>query len=84
MEDVVVTTGDMYGLFSHPDHERILKVLKARFGDDLYIEFSPINTPLFDRLNYLGYLAYEREKLKPSSLILLTILRMKMRTLWMY
>lgn len=64
MEDVVVTTGDMYGLFSHPDHERILKVLKARFGDDLYIEFSPINTPLFDRLNYLGYLAYEREKIK--------------------
>ncbi|EPF1766943.1 DNA polymerase III subunit alpha, partial [Acinetobacter baumannii] len=45
-------------------HERILKVLKARFGDDLYIEFSPINTPLFDRLNYLGYLAYEREKIK--------------------
>ncbi|EMX4593337.1 DNA polymerase III subunit alpha, partial [Acinetobacter baumannii] len=41
-----------------------LKVLKARFGDDLYIEFSPINTPLFDRLNYLGYLAYEREKIK--------------------
>ncbi|WP_024432591.1 DNA polymerase III subunit alpha, partial [Acinetobacter baumannii] len=40
------------------------KVLKARFGDDLYIEFSPINTPLFDRLNYLGYLAYEREKIK--------------------
>ncbi|EPS4087555.1 DNA polymerase III subunit alpha, partial [Acinetobacter baumannii] len=39
-------------------------VLKARFGDDLYIEFSPINTPLFDRLNYLGYLAYEREKIK--------------------
>ncbi|HAV3947529.1 TPA: PHP domain-containing protein, partial [Acinetobacter baumannii] len=37
LEDVVVTTGDMYGLFSHPDHERILKVLKARFGDDLYI-----------------------------------------------
>ncbi|CAA0196170.1 DNA polymerase III subunit alpha [Acinetobacter baumannii] len=64
LEDVVVTTGDMYGLFSHPDHERILKVLKARFGDDLYIEFSPINTPLFDRLNYLGYLAYEREKIK--------------------
>ncbi|MBP1349496.1 DNA polymerase III subunit alpha, partial [Acinetobacter baumannii] len=31
---------------------------------DLYIEFSPINTPLFDRLNYLGYLAYEREKIK--------------------
>ncbi|MDF7804915.1 DNA polymerase III subunit alpha, partial [Acinetobacter baumannii] len=28
------------------------------------IEFSPINTPLFDRLNYLGYLAYEREKIK--------------------
>ncbi|HAV3947414.1 TPA: DNA polymerase III subunit alpha, partial [Acinetobacter baumannii] len=26
--------------------------------------FSPINTPLFDRLNYLGYLAYEREKIK--------------------
>ncbi|ENW40374.1 TPA: DNA polymerase III subunit alpha [Acinetobacter baumannii] len=64
LEDVVVTTGDMYGLFSHPDHERILKVLKARFGDDLYIEFSPINTPLFDRLNYLGYLAYEHEKIK--------------------
>ncbi|WP_228157671.1 DNA polymerase III subunit alpha [Acinetobacter baumannii] len=54
----------MYYLRSHPDHYNMLKVIKAIFRDDLYIEFSPINTPLFDRLNYLGYLAYEREKIK--------------------
>jgi DNA polymerase-3 subunit alpha len=51
LEDVVVTTGDLFGLFYHPRHEEILDELLGKFGDDLYAELVPINTPLFDTLN---------------------------------
>lgn len=54
LEDVVVTTGDTYGVFSHPNHENIVSRLFDRFGDDLYIELSPINSPLYDRTNNLA------------------------------
>lgn len=51
LEDVVVTTGDMFGLFSHPDAESIARQLQTTFGEDFYVELSPVNTPLFDRMN---------------------------------
>lgn len=51
LEDVVVTTGDMFGLFSHPKSDHIGKRLLDAFGDDFYVELSPIDTPLFDRMN---------------------------------
>lgn len=60
LEDVVVTTGDMHSLFSHPSYDSIIEELKIKFGDDFYIELSPIDTPLFDRINYLGYLSSKR------------------------
>lgn len=51
LEDVIVTTGDMFGLFSHPDYEAIGKKLQDCFGEDFYSELSPVDTPLFDRMN---------------------------------
>lgn len=51
LEDVVVTTGDLFGLFYHPNHQVILERLVTKFGDDFFVEFVPINTPLFDTLN---------------------------------
>lgn len=51
LEDVIVTTGDMFGLFSHPKYESIGKELQDAFGEDFYVELSPIDTPLFDRMN---------------------------------
>lgn len=55
LEDVVVTTGDVYSLFHRPDHTTISAQLSARFGADYYIELCAINTPLFDRLNGDAY-----------------------------
>ena len=49
LEDVIVTTGDLFNLFHHPDHVQILKKLKSKF--ETFIEIVPINTPLFDTLN---------------------------------
>lgn len=52
LENVSITTGDMFGLFHHPDHIEILHRLVARFGsDNVFAEVTPINTPLFDTLN---------------------------------
>lgn len=51
LEDVVVTTGDMFGLFSHPNATAIASELQRHFGDDFYVELSPVDTPLFDRMN---------------------------------
>ena len=67
LEDVIVTTGDMYNLFSHPQHEKIATELLAHFGNDFYVELSPVDTPLFDRTNRLGYLL--SEKLKAQTLV---------------
>ncbi|WP_151708879.1 PHP domain-containing protein [Acinetobacter brisouii] len=64
LEDVVVTTGDMYGLFSHPKHVDIASQLLAKFGDDFYVELNPINTPLFDRMNTLAILFLDAYKSK--------------------
>lgn len=51
LEDVVVTTGDLFNAFHHPDAQSVALKLLSRFGDDFYIELVPINTPLFDTLN---------------------------------
>ncbi|EMQ2860172.1 PHP domain-containing protein, partial [Acinetobacter baumannii] len=51
LEDVIISTGDMFGMCSHPDYENIARQLKARFGEDFYAELCPINTPLFDKMN---------------------------------
>lgn len=55
LKDVIVTTGDMYNMFTHKRYMDIAKVLKKRFKDDFYIELCPIDTPLFDRLNEMAF-----------------------------
>lgn len=64
LEDVVVTTGDMFGLFSHPKATDIANQLQATFGDDFYVELSPIDTPLFDRMNSkaIAFINYSSSK----------------------
>lgn len=52
LEDVVVTTGDLFNLYHHPRASEITKKLQDRFGDDFFIELVPIHTPLFDTLNH--------------------------------
>jgi DNA polymerase-3 subunit alpha len=49
LEDVVVTTGDLFNVFHVEDHRRIVGELAKRFPT--YVELTPINTPLFDTLN---------------------------------
>lgn len=52
LEDVIVTTGDMFGLFYHKTMAAEYgRQLHERFGDDFLVEVAPINTPLFDTLN---------------------------------
>jgi DNA polymerase-3 subunit alpha len=54
LEDVVVTTGDINGLWGNPDALAICTKLQDKFGEDLYIELVAIKTPLFDRLNTIA------------------------------
>lgn len=49
LEDVIVTTGDLFNLFHHPNHKAILDQLIERHRT--FVEVCPINTPLFDTLN---------------------------------
>lgn len=49
LEDVIVTTGDLFCLFHHPRHEEILWRLASSFHT--LVEICPVNTPLFDTLN---------------------------------
>lgn len=52
LEDVIVTTGDMFNIFHHPNHTKIIQLLSDRFGtDNVFIEVVPIDTPLFHTLN---------------------------------
>lgn len=52
MQGVAISTGDIFGLFGHPDHLTILNQLVDRFGKAYtFVELVPINTPLFDTLN---------------------------------
>ena len=52
LEDVAVSTGDLYGLFSHPDAANIFAQLQIRFGNNkVFTELVPVDTPLFDTMN---------------------------------
>jgi DNA polymerase-3 subunit alpha len=51
LEGVIVTTGDFFSLFHHPNQNAILDDLIRHFDDKLYVELVPIDTPLFDTLN---------------------------------
>lgn len=55
LENVVVTTGDMFNLFHHPHHQEVLLRLMTKF--ETYVELVPINTPLFDTLNTKAMIA---------------------------
>jgi DNA polymerase-3 subunit alpha len=49
LEDVIVTTGDLFNVFHHERHEEIVLQLATKFP--VYVELVPIDTPLFDTLN---------------------------------
>lgn len=49
LEDVLVSSGDLFSVWHHPNHDAIVKALQEKF--EVYAELVPINTPLFDRLN---------------------------------
>ncbi len=49
LENVVVSTGDMFNAFHHPDYVKIVGRLAGKFAT--YIELVPVNSPLFDTLN---------------------------------
>ena len=52
LEDVVISTGDISSVFHASNHVEIVKSLVTKFGDgNVYVEITPINTPLFDTLN---------------------------------
>lgn len=64
-KNVIVTTGDLYGFFQHPQHElRLMELLDAIDAEDLFIELCPIPTLLFDRLNARGIEAAGRFQLQ--------------------
>ena len=51
LKGCVVSTGDFYGLFHHPDAENILGLLSPL---PAVVEIVPIDTPLYARLNKLA------------------------------
>ena len=52
LEDVLVSTGDLFSLYHLEDASNIVHSLQDRFGkDNVYSELCPIDTPLFDTLN---------------------------------
>jgi DNA polymerase-3 subunit alpha len=53
LEEVVITTGDLFNVFSYPHYEEVLVRLRHSF-EDLYIELPLVDTPLFDRTNALA------------------------------
>lgn len=60
--DLIVTTGDFYGVFSHPKSDAIMQLLvKSAGASNLFVELSPVNTPLFDTLNAKA-LAYAKSR----------------------
>lgn len=52
--NVVVSTGDTDGLFTHPEWRPIWNTLAAIAGDRLWVELIPMNTPYYDSLNRLA------------------------------
>ena len=52
LEDVAISTGDLFGLFRHAKATDILRQLQGCFGPEkVFVELVPIDTPLFDTLN---------------------------------
>ena len=52
LEDVLVSTGDLFSIWHHPNYLDRIEALQARFGQGgVYSELVPIDTPLFDTLN---------------------------------
>lgn len=49
MEGIVISTGDLFSVFHHPNHQEIIDTLASKF--QVFAELVPINTPLFDTLN---------------------------------
>ncbi|MPS48472.1 DNA polymerase III subunit alpha [Methylobacillus sp.] len=61
LQDVIITTGDMFNMMHNRNHVEKLKELLTSIGrDNLFVELVPINTPLFDTLNQKA-LAVARE-----------------------
>ena len=52
LKDVIVSTGDLFSIWHHPDCANRVFALQSMFGNDkVYSELVPIDTPLFDTLN---------------------------------
>ena len=52
LEDVLISTGDLFSVWHHQRADHLVTLLQDRFGkDNVYAELVPINTPLFDTLN---------------------------------
>lgn len=52
LEDVLVSTGDLFNIYHLKNASNIIDALQNRFGrDSVYSELVPIDTPLFDTLN---------------------------------
>lgn len=49
LEDCIVTTGDFFPVWHHPDHMNIVAQIAARMP--VYADLVPIATPLYDTLN---------------------------------
>lgn len=65
-EGIAVSTGDFFNLFAHKDREAILAQLISCVGkENVYVELTPADSPLFDRTNALGIDAIKRHGLKP-------------------
>ncbi|UUZ75406.1 PHP domain-containing protein [Polaromonas sp. P1(28)-13] len=66
LEDVVVSTGDFFSLWHHPDAENILENIVVKFGlANVFNELVPINTPLFDTLNARALAASRKQGVLP-------------------
>jgi DNA polymerase-3 subunit alpha len=64
LQGCVLTTGDFFSLFHHPDHlTKIAELQAARIA--VVAELVPINTPLFDRINSLAIVAAHARGLEP-------------------
>lgn len=54
LEDVIVTSGDVRPLWSHPTPGPLHEALKTRFGDNYYVEIVGCKTILFDKMNRIA------------------------------
>jgi DNA polymerase-3 subunit alpha len=58
LKGVAISTGDFNSIWHRGDGESILKSLMTNVGEEnVFVELSPINTPLFDTLNAKALMA---------------------------